>query len=237
MEYTDVWKVTKALLVIHSVTNDKMVGNGETYIIGVDFFQTPRRLIQAGCDFQALRFVLLQQLSQKHQGQARIQDVLDQDHVSSPDRSVQILNQSYRAAGLDPFVAGNSYKIERGFNRNTSCQVRQKNGRPFQDTNQQNSLTGEVMAYLRADFRHPGSDLFAPEQHLFFVLFHGLCHSSTYLRQEKERVYTVKTDALHVSLHSHRKLFHRHLWSLPVAGIRLCVLDALSQFSALWHRR
>src|ERR1700691_5602663 len=133
------------------------------------------------------------------------------------------------------------------------------------------------MAYLRTDFRHPGGNLLAAEQHFVLGLFHGLCHSSTDVCQEypqtvatsfchraRDRLiplwhllgrssflfaavlgFTASRESTrlycrsrrtHVSLHSHRTLFHRHLWPLPVVGIRLCLLDALSQFSASWHR-
>jgi phosphatidylglycerol---prolipoprotein diacylglyceryl transferase len=191
----DVGQVTKAFLVIHPVADHEMVGYGERDIVGVDLLQAPRRLIQAGCDLQGFGFVLLQQFAQKNQGQARIQDVFDQDHVSPPDRSVQILNQSYRAAGLYPLVARNGYEIERGLDRNTPGQVGKKDGRPLQHAYQQNSLSSKVVAYLRADFRHAGGDLLAPEQHVVLVLSHWLCHSSTDPCQEKAPGYTVKTDA------------------------------------------
>src|ERR1700760_3604634 len=100
-----------------------MVGYGEGYVIGLNGFQSPGRLVQASGDLQSLGFVLLQQLAQENQGQAGIQDVFDQDHVSTPDWRVEILDQSYRTAGLDPLVAGDGHEVERGLDRDASSQV------------------------------------------------------------------------------------------------------------------
>jgi hypothetical protein len=54
-----------------------------------------------------------------------------------------------------------------------------KTAAPFSTPTSKNGFTGEVVAYLRADFRHPGGDLLATEQHVVLVLSHWLCHSST----------------------------------------------------------
>src|SRR3984893_8727981 len=103
-----------------------MVGYGKGDVVGVDLLQPPGRLVQAGGNLQGLGFVLLQQRAQENQGQARIQDVFDQDHIPTPDRGVQILDQSYRTAGLDPLVAGDGHEVEGGLDRDTSCQVGEK---------------------------------------------------------------------------------------------------------------
>ena len=42
---------------------------------------------------------------------------------------------------------------------------------------------------------------------------------------------------VHVSLYSHRTLHHWHVWPLPLVGVCVCMLDALSQFSTFRHRR
>src|SRR6202167_1569300 len=47
---------------------------------------------------------------------------------------------------------------------------------------------------------------------------------------ENTRLYC-KERRTHVSLHSHRTLFHRHLWPLLVVGLRLRLLGAVLQFS------
>src|ERR1700677_634474 len=52
---------------------------------------------------------------------------------------------------------------------------------------------------------------------------------------ESTRLYCIERRT-HVSLHSHRALFHRYLWPLPVVGVRLRLLGAVLQFSPFWHR-
>src|ERR1700722_13051788 len=149
-----------------------MVGNAERNVVGVDLLQAPRWLVQAGCDFQGLRLVLCQQLPQKNQGQAGIQNIFDQDHVAAPDRSIQVLDQSSRVGGLYPLVAGDGHEVESRLDRDAPRQVGKKDRGSLQHSYQQNGLTCEVAAYLRADFRYPGSDLLAPEQHLMLKLSH-----------------------------------------------------------------
>src|SRR5580692_6283373 len=149
-----------------------MVGNAEGNVVSVDLLQASSRLVQTGCDFQGLWLVLRQQLAQKNQGQAGIQNVFDQDHVATPDRRIQILDQSYRAGGLYPLVAGDGHEVEGGLDRDAPRQVGEKDRGSLQHSYQQNGLTCEVAAYLRADFGHPGSDLLAPEQHLMLKLSH-----------------------------------------------------------------
>src|ERR1700693_4563990 len=169
-----------------------MVRYGKGDVVGVDLLQPPGWLVQAGGNLEGLGFVLLQQFAQENQGQARIQDVFHQDNVSTPDRGVQILDQSYRTAGLDPLVAGDGHEVERGLDRDTSCQVGEKNGGALQHPYQQDGFSSKVVANLRTDFRHPDGNLLATKQHVVLVLSHGLCHSSTDSCQEKAPGYTVR---------------------------------------------
>ena len=75
-------------------------------------------------------------------------------------------------AGLHSLVAGDGHEVESGLHRDAPRQVGEKDGGSLEHSHQQNGLTGKVVAYLRADFRHAGGDLFATEQHFVLVLSH-----------------------------------------------------------------
>ena len=50
----DVGQVAIALGVIHSIADDEQVGNGEADVIGVDFFNAARGLVEERGDAQGL---------------------------------------------------------------------------------------------------------------------------------------------------------------------------------------
>ena len=66
---------------------------------------------------------------------------------------------------------------------------------PFRHPYQKNGLTREVAANLRADFRHPGGDLFAPEQHVMLVLSHSLLAILPRIPVRKRPAILVRQDA------------------------------------------
>src|SRR6185437_8369780 len=72
----DVGQITIAFSVIHSVSDDEEIGNGEPDIIRIYLLHTPGRLVQQGGDAQRFGVLLEEQLAQVGERQPGVENIL-----------------------------------------------------------------------------------------------------------------------------------------------------------------
>src|SRR5205823_4473064 len=103
------------------------------------------RLIEQRGDAYRVRLALPQHLHQVRQSHAAIDDVLDDQYIRAFHRLVQIFsNLHFARAGLALSIAGDSHEFDEGVALDGPRQVREKNVRSFENTNQVQS-TGWII--------------------------------------------------------------------------------------------
>src|SRR5918992_652418 len=91
LQHTDVGQVAVALVEVESVADDESVRNREADVVDRDLRQTPCGLVEQAADADRGRIALPQVAQQVVQGEAGVDDVLDNDDVAPLDRLRQVL--------------------------------------------------------------------------------------------------------------------------------------------------
>src|ERR1041384_8084215 len=97
IENGDVRKVAVQLLIIHSVTDDKDIGDVKPAIGDRQVNNSSRRFIEKRTDVDAGRVALAQDPEQVVCRQTGVDDVFDQEDMSARDTLFQILGDAYHA--------------------------------------------------------------------------------------------------------------------------------------------
>ena len=148
-------------------------------------------LPQEGGDLQRSGLAALEVLHQILERQARVQNVLDDQHVATADVDIQVLNDTHDTRGLHTVaVARNSHEIDVGRQLDLTHQVAHKDHGAAQDRNQHQILTRVVARNLLAQARDDTVDILLREQNLLDIRMlrsHDnpfLCLSPTHRRMD-----------------------------------------------------
>lgn len=131
---SDVGEVAELLLVVHSITHYKNIGNLESPIEGRQVDQPARRFVQQSTDAEARRLSLFQRLEKVIDGQAGIDDIFYQKDVASRDTLIEILGYANDSGLWLRGVSGDAHEVNRAGNRHRSKQIRGEDERAFQDS-------------------------------------------------------------------------------------------------------
>ena len=148
-------------------------------------------LPQEGGDLQRSGLAALEVLHQILERQARVQNVLDDQHVATADVDIQVLNDTHDTRGLHTVaIARNSHEIDVGRQLDLTHQVAHKDHGAAQDRNQHQILTCVVARNLLAQARDDTVDILLREQNLLDIRMlrsHDnpfLCLSPTHRRMD-----------------------------------------------------
>src|SRR5262249_4114944 len=120
-------QVPVTLLIIHAVANDKHIGNLESTISDGQIDQSSCGLVEQGTNFDARRIALLERLQKIRTGQPRVDDVLDQQNISSFDALIKILGYSHDARLSR--VTRYGHEVDIGWNGDVAEQIGGENER------------------------------------------------------------------------------------------------------------
>src|SRR5205807_269746 len=136
----------------------------------------PARSIQQGADLEARRCPGLQEPQEIPGGQARIDDVLDQQDVAAGDLDIEILDQPHGAAlGGGAAVAGDGHEVHGDRDRDRAAEVGDEVDGSLQHRDQQGKTAGVVPGDVPREPGDPGGDLLLREEDLLDV-FRGTRH-------------------------------------------------------------
>src|ERR1700722_20103151 len=149
-------EVAVTFRIIHSISDNEQVGNGEANVVRINPLNSSRRLVEQSRNPQGFGVMLKENLAQIGECETSVENILDQQDVLSFDWLVQILDQFHGAGGALPFsVTGYRDKIESRINPDGSRQVRKKNGGTFQNSNHHCLFAIQIARNLGSHFRHP----------------------------------------------------------------------------------
>ena len=127
-------------------------------------------LPQEGSDLQRGGLAALKVLHQVLEGQARVQNVLDDQHVATTDVDIQVLNDTHDARRLHTVaIARNSHEIDVGRQLDLAHQVAHKDNGAAQDRDQHQILTSVVARNLLAQARNDTFDILLRKQNLLDI--------------------------------------------------------------------
>src|SRR5579871_798680 len=137
----DIGEVAIALGVIHSVTDDEEIGDGEADIIGLNLFDSTRRLVKQGSDAPGFGPVLQKYLAQIRKSQAGVEDVFDDQHVFAFDGFIEVLDKFDRTGGaLTLAVARYGDEVKRCITLNGPREIREEESCTLEDADHDDLL-------------------------------------------------------------------------------------------------
>ncbi len=166
-EEADVVYAAVALGVVHAVADDELIGDLEGDVVGFDGDETAGGLVEAGGDLEGGGLVLKHEAAEVAEGEAGVQDVLDDDDVLAFDGVVDILDELDGAGGdAGAAVAGDGDEVEGVINLDSAGEVGEEDGCAFEDSDEDDGLACVVGCDLGADLSGAFGDLFFGEENL-----------------------------------------------------------------------
>jgi len=148
-----------ALLEAEAVAGEQLVGHGEADVAEVDVVhEPPVGAVEQRHRGKARRFAQLQRPHHEAEREPRVDDVLDDEHVASVDRGVEILGHPH-AAAAPVGVAGQLDHVEGVVDRQRARQVGEEDGARLQRCDEQWLEALVVAGDLSAELCDPGRDL------------------------------------------------------------------------------
>ena len=122
--------------------------------------QPPLGLVEQRRDADGMRPALVQHVHQVVEGDAAIDNVLDNQHLRPFERNVQVLGDLHFTRTGFPFpVTGNAHEVDVHVALHGPRQVRQEEGGAFQNGDHVEAPAGIIAGNLFAEFLDPGLDL------------------------------------------------------------------------------
>ncbi len=151
-EKADVVDVAVVLGKVHTVADDELVRNFEANVVSLDGDETAVRLVETGCDLERRWLVLEHKTAEIAEGEAGVEDVFDDDDVLTLDGIVDVFDELDGAGGhTGTAVAGDGNEVEGGIDSDGPCEIGKKDGRAFEDTDEDDGLAGVVGRDLLAE--------------------------------------------------------------------------------------
>src|SRR5215212_2988118 len=153
-------------VVVEPVANDELVRNVETDVGHIHGAPDRLRLAERGHDFEAGGASGKQVADQIGEGQARVDDVLNDQHVHTGDVGAQILENPYHARGLGTgAVRRYGHPVHPAVAGQGPGQVRHHHHGTIQHTDQQQVLALVVAIDIGGQLDHPRGHLLLREEH------------------------------------------------------------------------
>ena len=164
-EEADVVYAAVAFSEVHAVADDELVGDLEGYVVGFDGDEAALGFVEAGGDLQRGWFVLEHETAEVAKGEAGVEDVFDDDDVLAFDGVVDVLDELDGAGGdTGAAVAGDRDEVEGIVDLDGTGEISEKDGCPFENSDEDNGLAGVVGSDLGSDGLGALGDLLLSEE-------------------------------------------------------------------------
>ena len=162
-----VGEVAVALGVVEAVADREAVGDLEADVAGREVDAQALRLGQQGADLQRGRIARLQVAHQVLQGEAGVDDVLDDQHVAVFDRRIEVLEDAHHARGVGlRAVAGDRHEVDLAGDVDAAHQVGEKEDRALEHADHEEVTPGVLLADLAAELGDPPLQVLAGDEGL-----------------------------------------------------------------------
>src|ERR1035437_5359609 len=167
-EKADEAEVSVHLPEVETIPHNERVRDFEADIAERDLDEAPGGLVEQGADLDGAWVLTLEIAEQVIQGQAGVDDVLNEQNISAIDWRAQILEDSYQAGrfGCRSAVARDFHEVDPQRQVDAPHQVRHEWQGTLEDTDERQFVAGIVGADLPSELGHPGLDLLFCQQHL-----------------------------------------------------------------------
>src|SRR5918999_1099919 len=156
MEDRDVRQVAVALREVEPVADHKAIRDLESDVADVDVDLTPLRLGHQRADLQRGRIARLQRAHEVGERQARVDDVLDHEHVSRLHVDVEVLEDADDARGVGRrAVAGDGHEVDLARDGQAAHQVGHEEDGALKHADQEQVAAGVVGGDLLPQLRDP----------------------------------------------------------------------------------
>ena len=173
LEHADIGQVAVLLVVIEAIAHHELVGALETHVARVD--GSSAALAQKRRHFEGTHAARLQVGRQIAQGQARIENVLDDDDVAVLDLGVEVLHDAQDARGTrGRTVAGDGHVVDLDGQVDGAHQVASKRRGTTQDADdkRRHVVVGVVGRDLGTKLSHTLAELLGGEQDVIDIVGH-----------------------------------------------------------------
>src|SRR4051795_5534380 len=148
----DVRQVSVALGHVEAVADRELVRDLEAHVARRQLDLAALGLGQQRADLQRGRLARAEVAQQVLQGQPRVDDVLDDQHVASRDRAVEVLEDPHHARGIGlRAVGGDRHEVDLAWDVDVAHEVGQEEDRALEDAHQQQVALGVVGRDLPVD--------------------------------------------------------------------------------------
>ena len=172
LQNADVGEIAVVICVIEAVADDEFVRDLEAAHIGLVALGMARRLVQERDRRNGCGVPCAEELTQVLHGEARIDDVLDDDDMAARNVVVQILDEADDASGLRGCaVAGDSDEIHVNGAVHAAAQIDVEKRCALEHAHQHGALVSKLCSQIRAELLDAGGDGFFGKKDAFNVLF------------------------------------------------------------------
>ena len=172
LQNADVGEIAVVICVIEAVADDEFVRDLEAAHVGLVALRVPRRLVEEGDGRDGRGIARAEELAQVLHGEARVDDVLNDDNMAARDVVVQILDEADDAGGLRGCaVAGDSDEIHVNGAVHAAAQIDVEKRRTLEHADQHGALVAKLGGQISAELLDAGGDGFLGKKDAFNVLF------------------------------------------------------------------
>lgn len=162
LQNADVGEIAVVICVIEAVADDEFVRDLEAAHIGLVALGMARRLVQERDRRNGCGVPCAEELTQVLHGEARIDDVLDDDDMAARNVVVQILDEADDASGLRGCaVAGDSDEIHVNGAVHAAAQIDVEKRCALEHAHQHGALVSKLCSQIRAELLDAGGDGFS----------------------------------------------------------------------------
>src|SRR5436190_1380420 len=148
-------EVAIALLVIEAIADGEPVRNLEADVTRGQLDLAPFGFGQQGADLQRRRVAGAEAAQQVLEREPRVHDVLDDEHVSTLDRGVEVLEDPHHARGVGGrAVGGDGHEVHLARDLDVAHEIRQKEHRSLEHADQHQVAALVVARDLGAELPH-----------------------------------------------------------------------------------
>src|SRR5882724_2280882 len=133
MQHADERQVAVTLGKIKPIADDKEIRNLKADVIGANFFDSTRRLVQQNANFCPARIECANFWQHAAQGFSRVQNIIHEQHVAAANIEAQFLRENQIAGFRAEAVAGNANEIKAQRQVQVSDQIGEKHHRAAQE--------------------------------------------------------------------------------------------------------
>src|SRR5215207_4224037 len=160
-------EVAVPLVVVQAVADGEAVGDLEADVAGGKVDLPALGLGQQGAHLQRRRIARAEVAQQVLQGQAGVDDVLDDEHVAPLDRRVEVLEDADDARGLGGrAIGGHGHEVDLARTVDVAHEVGKEEDRPLEHADQQQIALLVVARDLGAQLADPVLELVALDEDL-----------------------------------------------------------------------